>query len=267
MDRKRAFTLVELLVVVGIVVVLIGILLPALSKARTASRKSVCASHIRGLTQAFHLYVNEWNSLLVVPPPGLDVPMNGWGDPLAPYAKVEAMRQCPEVTTPNPLLLSPGTSTTPWNVATISGSTVTSVQLGAYAFNGWLYKTFFYVPTAQDADDSAFDGDDRVPLNTPWLGVDNFFHLPIAAKESQVPAFADATWSESWPLERDLPFSDLTKGPGNPGGLSEVCIYRHGHAVEVAFLDGHAETSKLADLWTYQWHANWRRPIFLPNVR
>ena len=78
--RARAFTLVELLVVIGIIAVLMAILLPALSKARGAAQKTTCAANLRQIGQILQLYTMEHRGFL---------PNQNWVGYVDTYLKVK----------------------------------------------------------------------------------------------------------------------------------------------------------------------------------
>jgi prepilin-type N-terminal cleavage/methylation domain-containing protein len=61
MKRNKGFTLVELLVVIGIIALLVAILLPALSRARDQANSTACAAVERQFYQLFMAYVDDYN--------------------------------------------------------------------------------------------------------------------------------------------------------------------------------------------------------------
>ncbi len=61
---RRAFSLIELLVVIGVIAILIGLLAPALSAARRMAKSVQCQTQLRELGHALQIYQNENNGWL-----------------------------------------------------------------------------------------------------------------------------------------------------------------------------------------------------------
>jgi prepilin-type N-terminal cleavage/methylation domain-containing protein/prepilin-type processing-associated H-X9-DG protein len=120
------FTLVELLVVMGVLAVLAGLLLPVLARVREQARQSTCLSQLRQIAQAHLMYVQDWDERLtpwyvsrlptpqassmfpfVTWPPRDDAagPVFFWTEYLQPYLRSTALLHDPGITPVGP---SPG---------------------------------------------------------------------------------------------------------------------------------------------------------------
>jgi prepilin-type N-terminal cleavage/methylation domain-containing protein len=91
-NRKRnGFTLVELLVVIGIIAILIGLLLPALSRAQASAKNVVCKSNLHQLGIMLQMYVNENQGWLYPVGPKIGGVQEGLGTNVMPHLRWPAV--------------------------------------------------------------------------------------------------------------------------------------------------------------------------------
>jgi hypothetical protein len=137
----------------------------------------------------------------------------------------------------------------------------------SYTYNGWFYA-------ANGVDALSIEG------NNDWI----YARDTQIRNASTTPVYSDGNLEDACPTEVDAPPADLSRGAdwlGQKGGfeMGRVALQRHGGvssanhdytanwnqapppgAVNLAAYDGHAELSKLRNLWTFTWHKNWGTP-------
>lgn len=93
---SRAFTLIELLIVIAILAVLAGLLFPVFARAREKSRQTACASNLKNLGLAILLYTQDHDGQSPLAAYATaDLDFLTWHDIIEPYAKNREIGHCP----------------------------------------------------------------------------------------------------------------------------------------------------------------------------
>lgn len=92
---RRAFTLVELLTVIGIIAVLAGLLFPVFQGVREDGRRAACASNLRQIGMAVSQYMADYDGGF--PPPLQRAPRLSWAGFVQPYVRNWQVFRCPNL--------------------------------------------------------------------------------------------------------------------------------------------------------------------------
>ena len=236
-SRRQAFTLIELLVIASIIIILAGMLSPALAKAKGKAHRTICLNNLRQLSLCWSMYAQDNSGRLVE---------TYSFDPLGSFNTNTWVRGSMD----DSLAYGP---VEPGKLDSTNSTTITAAKLFSYNQSTGIYRC--------PSDRSATEGVPRVRSYSingwmggrPLPGQDDF---RLFVKESEITAPGP---SEAFVFldEHEKSINDgwfAIDMRGNRGFIDAPAV-RHDNTFTLSFADGHVEIWKLNDPRTISWES------------
>jgi prepilin-type N-terminal cleavage/methylation domain-containing protein/prepilin-type processing-associated H-X9-DG protein len=214
---RKAFTLVELLVVIGLIALLMAVLVSTLEQTRRQARAVKCRSNLNQWGWLFCSLAEENDGVF----PG---ELGCRSSPFSYYVdNFEYPLFCPMAKTPREDRNWPGSTFYGWRCP------VHPFRSGSYGVNNW----------------APFLTTDYSEFPDSW---ENTYHKGTA----DIPVLLDCAVGKSNPDDTDQPppMEEYWLGPN----MSGFCIDRHDGGINVLFMDASVRKVGLKELWTLKWH-------------